>query len=38
MKPWYPTGKFKKYQENVTVGGRFHSIRERFRKGPEMTN
>ena len=28
LKPRYPTGKFKKYQENVTVGGKFNSIRE----------
>ena len=38
LKPRYPTGKFKKYQENVTVGRGFNSIRERFRNGPELTN
>ena len=38
LKPRYPTGKFKKYQENVTVGGEFNSFRERFRNGPELTN
>ena len=34
----YPTAKFKKQQENVTVGGGFNSITERFRNGPELTN
>ena len=38
LKTRYPTGKFKKYQENVTVGEGFNSIRERFRSGPELTN
>ena len=28
LKSWYPTAKFKKYQENATVGGGFNSIRE----------
>ena len=28
LKSRYPTAKFKKYQENATVGGGFNSIRE----------
>ena len=38
LKPGYPISKFKRYQENITVGGGFNSIRERFRNGPELTN
>ena len=38
LKTRYPTGKFKKHRENVTVGGGFNSIRERFRNGSELTN
>ena len=38
LKTRYSPGRFKKYQENVTVGGGFNSIRERFRNGPELTN
>ena len=38
FKPRYPTAKPKNYQHNVTVGGGFISIRERFRNGPELTN
>ena len=38
LKTRYPTGKLKKYQENVTVGGRFNSTRKRFRNGPELAN
>ena len=36
--PRYPTAKLKNYQQNVTVGGAFNSIRESIRHGPEMTN
>ena len=33
----YPTAKPKNYQQNVTVGGGFNSISEKFRNGPELT-
>ena len=35
LKSRYPTAKFKKYQENATVGGAFQG---RFVNGPELTN
>ena len=38
LKTRYPTGRFKKYQENVTVGGGFNIIKEWLRNGPELTN
>ena len=38
LQPRYPTSKFKKDQENITVGGGFNIIRERFRNGSELTN
>ena len=38
LKTRYSTSKFKKYKENVTVGGGFNNIRKRFRNGPVLTN
>ena len=38
FKPQYPTAEPRNYQQNVTVGGAFNSIRESFRNGPEITN
>ena len=38
FKPRYPIAKPKNYQQQVTVGGGFNSIRDSFGNEPELTN